>query len=106
MVTTTAVTTFNNYINGDSIITPWNFPMAIPSWKIIPALACGNTVVFKPSSQTPLFALRFVNVLSRRGRAGRVFGMEVHLHRLQRQAPAGTDRRRAGIDHSPFAIWC
>src|SRR5262249_15365643 len=31
-----------------SIITPWNFPMAIPSWKMIPALVCGNTVVFKP----------------------------------------------------------
>ena len=39
-----------------SIITPWNFPMAIPSWKIIPALVCGNTVVFKPASQTPLSA--------------------------------------------------
>src|SRR5262249_35316975 len=36
-----------------SIITPWNFPMAIPSWKIIPALVCGNTIVFKPSSNTP-----------------------------------------------------
>jgi len=32
-----------------SIITPWNFPMAIPSWKIAPALVCGNTVVFKPA---------------------------------------------------------
>ena len=31
-----------------AMITPWNFPMAIPSWKIIPALVCGNTVVFKP----------------------------------------------------------
>jgi alpha-ketoglutaric semialdehyde dehydrogenase len=37
--------------------------MAIPSWKIIPALVCGNTVVFKPSSNTPLSALNFVNVL-------------------------------------------
>ena len=46
-----------------SIITPWNFPMAIPSWKIIPALVCGNTVVFKPSSNTPLSALNFVQVL-------------------------------------------
>ncbi len=32
-----------------AVITPWNFPMAIPSWKIIPALVCGNTVVFKPA---------------------------------------------------------
>jgi aldehyde dehydrogenase (NAD+) len=50
-----------------SIITPWNFPMAIPSWKIVPALVCGNTVVFKPSSMTPLSALNFVNVLIEAG---------------------------------------
>jgi alpha-ketoglutaric semialdehyde dehydrogenase len=50
-----------------SIITPWNFPMAIPSWKIAPALVCGNTVVFKPASQTPLSALNFVNVLTEAG---------------------------------------
>ena len=50
-----------------SIITPWNFPMAIPSWKIVPALVCGNTVVFKPSSQTPLSALNFLNVLIEAG---------------------------------------
>src|SRR5262245_57102064 len=50
-----------------SIITPWNFPMAIPSWKIIPALVCGNTVVFKPSSNTPLSAHNFVNVLIEAG---------------------------------------
>jgi alpha-ketoglutaric semialdehyde dehydrogenase len=50
-----------------SIITPWNFPMAIPSWKIIPALVCGNTVVFKPSELTPLSALNFVRVLEQAG---------------------------------------
>jgi alpha-ketoglutaric semialdehyde dehydrogenase len=50
-----------------SVITPWNFPMAIPSWKIIPALVCGNTVVFKPASQTPLSAYNFVNVLIEAG---------------------------------------
>jgi acyl-CoA reductase-like NAD-dependent aldehyde dehydrogenase len=50
-----------------SIITPWNFPMAIPSWKIIPALVCGNTVVFKPASQTPLSAVNFVRVLADAG---------------------------------------
>ena len=50
-----------------AIITPWNFPMAIPSWKIIPALVCGNTVVFKPSSLTPLSALNFVKVLEEAG---------------------------------------
>ena len=50
-----------------SVITPWNFPMAIPSWKIIPALVCGNTVVFKPASNTPLSAVNFVKVLEEAG---------------------------------------
>jgi aldehyde dehydrogenase (NAD+) len=36
------------------LITPWNFPMAIPSWKLMPALVCGNTVVIKPAEDTPL----------------------------------------------------
>jgi alpha-ketoglutaric semialdehyde dehydrogenase len=49
------------------IITPWNFPMAIPSWKIIPALVCGNTVVFKPATLTPLSAVNFVKVLEEAG---------------------------------------
>jgi len=50
-----------------SVITPWNFPMAIPSWKIIPALVCGNTVVFKPATLTPLSALNFVKILDEAG---------------------------------------
>jgi aldehyde dehydrogenase (NAD+) len=50
-----------------AIITPWNFPMAIPSWKIIPALVCGNTVVFKPATLTPLSALNFVQILEEAG---------------------------------------
>ncbi len=50
-----------------AIITPWNFPVAIPSWKIIPALLCGNTVVFKPATLTPLSAVSFVEVLEAAG---------------------------------------
>jgi aldehyde dehydrogenase (NAD+) len=50
-----------------AIITPWNFPMAIPSWKIIPALVSGNTVVFKPATLTPLSALNFVKILEEAG---------------------------------------
>lgn len=50
-----------------SLITPWNFPLAIPAWKIMPALVCGNTVVFKPSSDTPMCAARFVELLSEAG---------------------------------------
>jgi aldehyde dehydrogenase (NAD+) len=48
-------------------ITPWNFPMAIPSWKLIPALVCGNTVVFKPAEDTPLIATKFVEILIEAG---------------------------------------
>jgi aldehyde dehydrogenase (NAD+) len=43
-----------------SFITPWNFPMAIPSWKSMPALICGNTVVIKPATDTPLSVVNFV----------------------------------------------
>jgi aldehyde dehydrogenase (NAD+) len=50
-----------------AMITPWNFPMAIPSWKIAPALVCGNTVVFKPATLTPLSAVNFVKVLEEAG---------------------------------------
>jgi aldehyde dehydrogenase (NAD+) len=48
-------------------ITPWNFPIAIPSWKIAPALVAGNTVVFKPAMDTPLLGQRFVELLLEAG---------------------------------------
>ena len=50
-----------------AVITPWNFPMAIPSWKIVPALVCGNTVVFKPATLTPLSAVNFVRMFEEAG---------------------------------------
>lgn len=50
-----------------SIITPWNFPIAIPAWKIAPALAYGNTVVFKPAEDAPHTALLLVEVLVEAG---------------------------------------
>ena len=49
------------------VITPWNFPMAIPSWKILPALIAGNTVVFKPATNVPRSAIRFVEILLEAG---------------------------------------
>ncbi len=49
------------------VISPWNFPMAIPSWKIFPALLCGNTVVFKPATDTPASAGEFVDALVEAG---------------------------------------
>ncbi len=45
------------------VVTPWNFPMAIPTWKIFPALLSGNTVVFKPASDTPATATSLVEIL-------------------------------------------
>jgi aldehyde dehydrogenase (NAD+) len=48
-------------------ITPWNFPIAIPAWKLCPALVCGNTVVLKPAEDTPLLAQRFVELLHEAG---------------------------------------
>ena len=49
------------------IITPWNFPVAIPGWKLFPALICGNTAVIKPASDTPACAIRFVELLMEGG---------------------------------------
>ena len=49
------------------IITPWNFPVAIPTWKIFPALICGNTMVFKPSTDSPESAVKLVEILREAG---------------------------------------
>ncbi len=49
------------------MITPWNFPMAIPSWKLFPALVCGNTCVIKPAEDTPLSTINLVELLMEAG---------------------------------------
>jgi len=49
------------------LITPWNFPVAIPTWKIMPALMGGNTIVFKPAEDTPLCGARVVEILVEAG---------------------------------------
>src|SRR6267142_3510555 len=56
-----------NPVGVVAAITPWNFPFAIPTWKIMPALILGNTVVFKPASYTPLLAVRLVEILEEAG---------------------------------------
>src|SRR2546430_14359022 len=48
-------------------VTPWNFPVAIPIWKIAPALVAGNTVVFKPATLTPATAVRIVEIFAEAG---------------------------------------
>jgi aldehyde dehydrogenase (NAD+) len=57
------------------LITPWNFPLAIPSWKVFPALVSGNGIVFKPAEDTPLLATRFVQILEEAGVPGGVVNM-------------------------------
>ena len=50
-----------------ALITPWNFPMAIPTWKLFPALLCGNTVVLKPAEDTPYTAVKLFEILAEAG---------------------------------------
>src|SRR3712207_3840737 len=64
---TTLLYTTREPLGVTAVITPWNFPIAIPAWKIAPALAFGNTVVFKPASLTPLSAVHFVQALAEAG---------------------------------------
>ena len=54
-------------IGACGMITPWNFPMAIPSWKMMPALVCGNTVVLKPAEDTPLSSYHLVDTMVEAG---------------------------------------
>jgi aldehyde dehydrogenase (NAD+) len=73
-----------------AVITPWNFPIAVPSWKILPAFVLGNTVVWKPSSDTPVCAAKFVEAFVEAGlpagaqsrvRQGREIGDALVRHR-------------------------
>ncbi len=57
------------------LITPWNFPFAIPAWKIAPALAYGNTVVLKPADLTPASAWAIADILQRAGLPAGVFNL-------------------------------
>ncbi len=67
--------TIRDPIGVAGIITPWNFPMAIPTWKIFPAIVMGNTVVFKPASETPRLAYELVKILEEAGVPGGVVNL-------------------------------
>ena len=56
-----------NPVGVSALVTPWNFPMAIPAWKMMPALICGNTVVIKPAEDTPLSACNLAAILAEAG---------------------------------------
>ncbi len=66
---------FRTPIGVCGIITAWNFPIAVPSWKILPALACGNTIVFKPSEDSPHSAHIFAEILEEAGLPPGVFNV-------------------------------
>ncbi|HUP51066.1 MAG TPA: aldehyde dehydrogenase family protein [Longimicrobiales bacterium] len=57
-------TVYHDPLGVVGAITPWNFPMSMPSWMVIPALAAGTTVVFKPSEETPLCGQAYADVLN------------------------------------------
>ncbi|MFQ5929971.1 MAG: aldehyde dehydrogenase family protein, partial [Acidobacteriota bacterium] len=59
--------TFREPLGVVAVITPWNFPIAIPAWKIAPGLISGNTVVFKPAQLTPLIGIRLMEALEQSG---------------------------------------
>ena len=77
------------------IITPWNFPIAVPSWKIFPALVAGNTLVWKPSPETPAISAAFVKVFEDAGIPAGVFNLIL--------AP-GADVGRALVSHPDVQV--
>src|SRR6185503_3120568 len=76
------------------LITPWNFPLTIASWKLAPALAAGNTVVLKPAELTPLTALRFAELALEAGLPSGV---------LEVVAGPGSEVGRRLVEHSDVA---
>src|SRR5207248_4248171 len=67
--------TFREPLGVVALITPWNFPLTIASWKLAPALAAGNTVVLKPAELTPLTALEFAELAADAGLPDGVLGV-------------------------------
>jgi len=77
------------------LITPWNFPIAVPSWKIFPALVAGNTIIWKPSPETPAISAAFVKVFEKAGIPAGVFNLIM--------AP-GADVAKALVSHPDVRV--
>jgi acyl-CoA reductase-like NAD-dependent aldehyde dehydrogenase len=77
------------------LITPWNFPIAVPSWKIFPALVAGNTIIWKPSPETPAISAAFVRVFEEAGLPAGVFNLLL--------AP-GADVAKALVSHPSVRV--
>lgn len=69
------VATYREALGVIGLITPWNFPIAIPAWKAAPALAFGNTVVLKPAEATPAMAVALANIIAECGAPAGVFNL-------------------------------
>ena len=91
---------FREPVGVCGIIVPWNFPIAITSWKTAPALAMGNTVVLKPAEQTPLTAMRLAELALE---AGIPEGVFTRRHRLGigRSARRSSSIRSCARSRSP-----
>ena len=82
-----------------AIITPWNFPIAIPAWKIAPALAYGNTVVFKPAELVPGTAWELAKVIADAGIPPGVFNLVMGRGSVVGGGPSGKSRGRCNLIH-------
>ena len=94
--------TFREPLGVVGLIVPWNFPIAISSWKLGPALACGNTVVLKPAELTPLTALRLAELALEagipEGVVNVVAGPGSRRRAAARRAPGRREDRLHGVD--------
>mgnify|MGYP003694215579 CR=1 FL=1 len=90
------------------VITPWNFPFAIPSWKLMPALVAGNTAVFKPAGDTPEMAWHFVKIFEEAGLPpgvlNLVFGSGSAGRQPDRRAPGDRGDLVHRLDRGGLAI--
>jgi aldehyde dehydrogenase (NAD+) len=92
------------------VITPWNFPVAIPGWKLFPALICGNTAVVKPASDTPACLVRFVELLREGGIPAGVVNVVTGSERagIEVSTSAAEDLKRVSLElggKNPIVIW-
>ena len=78
-----------------ALVTPWNFPMAIPTWKLFPALVCGNTAVLKPASDTPLSVIKLVEICQEAGIPDGVVNVVTG---------AGSEIGNALVDHAKIRV--
>ncbi len=94
--------TFREPLGVVGLIVPWNFPLNIASWKLGPALACGNTVVLKPAELTPLSALRLAELALEAGIPEGVLNVArrqgLDRRRAPRRAPGRREDRLHGLD--------